>query len=188
MRTGPVSTTYHISSPAYVWPWKSSIHTAHTHGTPTQAWKRESSCSRILNSAPRLLMAWQPLVPVAAPALEQRTPLDQEACGGLLPEIQWLWTRVDRERRKRLLPWHVSAVWAKEQAAALGPGPACVPGSSLCTPARLRDRTGLRNPGAPLHPSQADLGRRGRPVAAVAAAVRAGSSGPKHFTIALQNC
>lgn len=60
-------------------------------------------------------------------------------------------------------------------------------GSSLCTPARQRERTGLSDPGAFL-PFQADLGRRGRPVVAVAAAVRAGSSGPKHFTIALQNC
>lgn len=65
------------------------------------------------------------------------------------------------------------------------------PGSSLCTPARLRDCTSLGDPGAPTpppRPSQADLGRRGRPVAAVVAAVRAGSSGPKHFTIVLQNC
>lgn len=156
IRTGPVPTTFHISSPAHVWPWKLSIHTAHTHGTPTQAWKRESSCSRILNSAPRLLRARQPLVPVAAPALEQRTPLDPETCGGLLSEIQWLWTRVDRERRKRLLPAHVSAVWAKEQAAALRPGPACVLGrrSALlpgCEIARVSE-IGVSPPPLPSQP------------------------------------
>lgn len=60
LRTGPVpTTTLHISFPARAWPWKLSIHTAHTHRIPTPAWKRERSCSRIL-SPTRLLRVWQP--------------------------------------------------------------------------------------------------------------------------------
>lgn len=60
LRTGPVpTTTLHISFPARAWPWKLSIHTAHTHRIPTPAWKRERSCSRILSSK-RLLRVWQP--------------------------------------------------------------------------------------------------------------------------------
>lgn len=76
---------------------------------------------------------------------------------------------------------HVSAAWAKDQATVrVCPGLVCLPGRrSAPQPARAL---------LPPSPKQT-LAVVGRPVVAVVVvALRAGSSGPKHFTIALQNC
>lgn len=97
---------------------------------------------------------------MAASALEQRTLLDLEACGGLLPKIRWLWTRVDRERTKvTLAPLARARVSSEGERAGCRAGAraSVSPGSSLCTPARLRERTGLRDRGAPSTPPKPTL-------------------------------
>lgn len=116
-------------------------------------------------------------------------PLDPEACGGLPARDSMALDRVDRERRKvtlaPLASARVSSV-GERAGCRVGPGPECVPGRRSALRPGCETARSQRSGCAPT--PQADLCRRGRPVAAVVAAVRAGSSGPKHFTIVLQNC
>lgn len=118
IRTGPVPATLHISSPAHGRPWKLFIPAAHTTGSRTQPGEGKAPAAEF------------PAQQKLAESLAALAPLQGAlaACGWLSPEIRWLWTKVDLERRKvTLAPLATARVGSVGERPGRRAGPGCAP-------------------------------------------------------------